>query len=106
MNAQTFAGEKIRSETIMSELAFKNGEISNVYREIVRTIIEKDESDPVVRANSQSSLARLNLYVVNNILKYSGQRDINEEYKYSILNELKKIKGKIDAESRQAVVVV
>jgi hypothetical protein len=106
MNAQTFAGEKLRSEKIMSELAFKNGDISNAYREIVRTIIEKDESDPVVRANSQSSLARLNLYVVNNILKYSGQRDINEEYKYSILNELKKIKGKIDAESRQAVVVV
>jgi hypothetical protein len=105
MNAQTFAGEKIRSETIMSELAAKNGDISNAYREIVRTIIEKDESDPVVRANSQSSLARLNLYIVNNILKYSGQRDINEEYKYSILNELKKIKGKIEAESRQAVVV-
>ena len=105
MNEQTLAGEKLRSEKIMSELAFKNGDISNVYREIVRTIIEKDESDPVVRANSQSSLARLNLYIVNNILKYSGQRDINEEYKYSILNELKKIKGKIDAESRQAVVV-
>jgi hypothetical protein len=106
MNEPTLAGEKLRSEKIMSELAFKNGEISNVYREIVRTIIEKDETDPVVRANSQSSLARLNLYIVNNILKYSGQRDINEEYKYSILNELKKIKGKIDAESRQAVVVV
>jgi len=105
MNEQTLAGEKLRSEKIMSELAFKNGDISNAYREIVRTIIEKDESDPVVRANSQSSLARLNLYIVNNILKYSGQRDINEEYKYSILNELKKIKGKIDAESRQAVVV-
>jgi hypothetical protein len=106
MNEPTLAGEKLRSEKIMSELAFKNGEISNVYREIVRTIIEKDETDPVVRANSQSSLARLNLYIVNNILKYSGQRDINEEYKSSILNELKKIKGKIDAESRQAVVVV
>ena len=105
MNEPTLAGEKLRSEKIMSELAFKNGEISNVYREIVRTIIDKDDTDPTARANSQSSLSRLNLYVVNNILKY-GQRDIIDEYKLTILNDLKKIKIKIDAESRQAAVVV
>ena len=104
MNEPTFAGEKLRSEKITSELAFKNGEISNVYREIVRSIIDKDDTDPAVRANSQSSLSRLNLYIVNNILKY-GQRDINDEYKFSILNDLKKIKIKIDADSRQPAVV-
>jgi len=105
MNQQTFVGERLRSDKITSELASKNGEISNVYREIVRSIIDKDNNDPVVRANSQSSLSKLNLYIVNNILKY-GERDINDEYKDKILNDLKQIKRKIDGDSRQAAAVV
>ena len=105
MNQQTFAEERSRSDKITSELASKNGEISNAYRDIVRSIIDKENTDPVVRAKSLSSLAKLNSYIVNKILKY-GERDITDEYKFSILNELNQIKIKIDADSRQAAAVV
>ena len=103
MNQQTFAGERVRSDTITNELASKNGEIFKAYRDIVSSIIDKDNTDPIVRANSQGNLSKLNSYIFNNVLK--GPRDIiTEEYTLSILNVLKKMKKNIDADSRQAAV--